>query len=113
MGRNVGRNTERGLHVTLIHVHVKLEHIADFIAATRANHEASVRESGNRRFDVLQSAEDPARFVLYEAYASAEHAAAHKQTEHYARWRDLVAGWMASPRQGVSYRGLLPQEPGT
>lgn len=101
------------MHVTLVHVHVKPEHIANFIAATRANHEASVREFGNQRFDVLQSAEDPARFVLYEAYTSAEHAAAHKQTEHYARWCDVVASWMASPRRGVPYRGLLPQEPET
>lgn len=97
------------MHVTLVHVQVKPEHVADFIAATRANHEASVREPGNRRFDVLQSAEDPARFVLVEAYASADDAAAHKQTAHYLAWRDAVAGWMAAPRLGVSYRALFPE----
>lgn len=98
------------MHVTLVHVQVKLEHIADFIEATRRNHEASVREAGNRRFDVLQSAEDPTRFVLYEAYASVADAAAHKQTAHYLAWRDEVAGWMVAPRQGVPYRGLFPVE---
>ncbi|MFM8331814.1 MAG: antibiotic biosynthesis monooxygenase, partial [Candidatus Methylumidiphilus sp.] len=77
--------------------------------ATRANHEASIQEPGNRRFDVLQDPQDPTRFILYEAYASAEDAAAHKQTAHYARWRDTVADMMASPRQGVPMRGLLPQ----
>ncbi|WAR43229.1 antibiotic biosynthesis monooxygenase [Methylomonas rapida] len=97
------------MHVTLVHVHVKPEHIDDFIAATRLNHEASVQESGNRRFDVLQSPEDPARFVLYEAYVSAEDAAAHKQTAHYLAWRDSVSDWMAEPRQGISYKGLFPQ----
>ena len=98
------------MHVTLVHVQVKPEHLADFIEATCRNHEASVREAGNRRFDVLQSADDPARFVLYEAYASAADAAAHKQTAHYLEWRDAVAGWMAAPRQGVPYRGLFPAE---
>jgi autoinducer 2-degrading protein len=98
------------MHVTLVHVHVKPEHLDDFIAATRANHEFSVKEPGNLRFDVLQSAEEPTRFVLYEAYASAEAAAAHKQTEHYRRWRDQVADWMAAPRRGVVYNGWLPQE---
>jgi autoinducer 2-degrading protein len=96
------------MHVTLVHVHVKPERVEEFVAATRANHEASVREPGNRRFDVLQSTEDPSRFVLYEAYASAEDAAAHKGTAHYAAWRDRVADMMAEPRKGVPYAGLLP-----
>lgn len=96
------------MRVTLVHVHVKPEYVEAFIAATRANHEASVRESGNRRFDVLQSPQDATRFILYEAYASAEDAAAHKQTAHYAAWRDTVAEMMAEPRQGVPWVGLLP-----
>ncbi len=96
------------MHVTLVYVHVKKDHIDDFIRASRANHEASVREPGNRRFDVLQSAEDPSRFVLYEAYASAEDAAAHKKTPHYLKWRETVADWMAEPRNGITYNGLLP-----
>lgn len=97
------------MYVTLVHVHVKSEHLAEFIEATRINHEASVQETGNRRFDVLQSADDPTRFVLVEAYVSEVDAASHKQTAHYARWRDTVADWMASPRQGVRYQGLYPR----
>ena len=97
------------MHVTLVHVHVKSAHVDDFIVATRANHEASIKEAGNRRFDVLQSSEDPTRFVLYEAYAGPADAAAHKQTPHYLRWRETVAEWMAEPRQGVNYSGLMPQ----
>ena len=96
------------MHVTLVHVHVKARHIEDFIEATRANHEASVLESGNLRFDVLQDGNDPARFVLYEAYRSAADAAAHKETGHYLAWRERVADWMAEPRRGINYRGLLP-----
>lgn len=97
------------MHVTLVHVHVKPQHVEDFIRATRANHEHSVREPGNLRFDLLQASDDSSRFVLYEAYASEADAANHKQTAHYLKWRDDVAGWMASPRQGVSYRGLYPE----
>ena len=97
------------MHVTLVQVQVKPGHIDDFIAATRLNHEASIQEPGNRRFDILQSPENPGHFVLYEAYASVEAAAAHKQTAHYLTWRDTVAEWMAEPRQGVPYEGLFPQ----
>jgi autoinducer 2-degrading protein len=96
------------MHVTLVQVAVKPAHIDDFITATRRNHEASVQESGNRRFDVLQSPDDPARFMLYEAYATAEDAQAHKQTAHYLAWRETVADWMAEPRRGVPYTGLFP-----
>jgi autoinducer 2-degrading protein len=97
------------MHVTLVHVRVKPEHIDDFIAATRLNHQASVVETGNRRFDVLQSPENPGQFILYEAYATAEDAAAHKETAHYLAWRDMVADWMVEPRQGIRYHGLFPR----
>lgn len=96
------------MHVTLVHVRVKAECVPAFIEATRANHEQSVKEPGNRRFDVLQDPQDATRFLLYEAYANAEDAAAHKQTAHYAIWRDTVADMMAEPRQGVPMCGLLP-----
>jgi len=96
------------MQVTIVHVHVKAEHVNDFIEACRLNHEASVREAGNRRFDVLQSDSDPTRFVLYEAYINADEAARHKVTEHYLKWRETVAEWMADPRHGVPYTGLYP-----
>jgi len=96
------------MHVTLVHVQVKPESIDAFINACRLNHEASIREPGNRRFDVLQSAGDSGRFVLYEAYLNAEEAVAHKQTAHYMAWRDTVADMMAEPRQGIGYKGLFP-----
>lgn len=96
------------MHVTLVHVQVNLEHLEDFIMATRDNHLASIKERGNLRFDVLQLADDPTNFVLYEAYVSAQDAAAHKETPHYLKWREAVAPWMAEPRQGVQCVGLFP-----
>jgi autoinducer 2-degrading protein len=94
------------MHVVLVHVHVKPGNVGDFIEATLANARDSVKEPGNRRFDVLQLADDPCRFVLYEAYASAVDAAAHKETPHYKAWKDTVADWMAEPRSGVRYEAL-------
>lgn len=96
------------MHVTLVYVTVKPGMGDAFLEATRPNHEGSIKEPGNRRFDVLRKADDPDSFILYEAYASAADAAAHKQTEHYLRWRDAVGDMMAKPRQGVQYEGLLP-----
>ncbi len=96
------------MQVTIVHVHVKAEHVETFIEACRLNHEQSIQESGNLRFDILQLEDDPTRFVLYEAYKNSDDAAAHKQTRHYQIWRDTVADWMAEPRQGIAYNGLYP-----
>jgi autoinducer 2-degrading protein len=93
---------------TLVHVQVKPEFIADFVAATRDNHENSVKEKGNFRFDILQDGQDPGRFILYEVYDSEEAVLAHKETRHYAEWRDKVAPWMAKPREGVKHNLLFP-----
>ncbi len=96
--------------VTTVEIRVKSEYIEEFIHATLENYEDSIREPGNLRFDVLQSVDDPARFTLYEAYESEEAAGAHKQTEHYARWRDTVAPWMEKPRVGTPHRVIAPVE---
>lgn len=99
------------MYVTLVYVHCRPEHVDDLIAATRANHEGSVREPGNLRFDILQSPDDPTRFVFYEAYDSEASARAHKETPHYLAWRAAAEAWMAEPRQGIVYRGLFPEGP--
>lgn len=97
------------MEVTVVYVQVKPQHIADFVEASRLNHEASIQEPGNLRFDVLQLADDPSRFMLYKAYQTKADAATHKETSHYKRWRESVADWMAAPREGVAYKGLFPR----
>ena len=97
------------MYVTVVYVHVKAGHEEDFIKASEKNHESSVKEEGNLRFDVLQKADDPSWFVLYEAYEDKEAASHHKSTQHYLTWRETIADWMAEPRKGVVYNGLLPQ----
>jgi (4S)-4-hydroxy-5-phosphonooxypentane-2,3-dione isomerase len=96
------------MNVTFVHVYVKPEFINDFIEVTRKNHENSVKEPGNFRFDILQDSQDPGKFILYEAYESDVAAAAHKNTPHYFEWRDTVASWMVKPREGVKQKLLFP-----
>jgi quinol monooxygenase YgiN len=72
----------------------------------------SVREPGIARFDVIQQADDPARFVLVEVYHTVEASAAHKETTHYQTWRDAVADMMAEPRTSVKYANIFPADEG-
>ena len=85
----------------LVFVDVKPENVEDFKKATVLNHEGSRKEPGNVRFDVLQSADDPTKFTLYEVFADEDAVAAHKATEHYHVWRETVAPYMASPRKAM------------
>ncbi len=89
-----------------VNVHVNAAAVGSFIEASRANAAASLTEPGVARFDVVQALDDPTRFVLVEAYRSEEAAAAHKETDHYATWRDTVAPMMAEPRSSVRFRAI-------
>jgi autoinducer 2-degrading protein len=97
------------MYITIVHIEVVPAHLDSFIQASTENHRESVKEPGNLRFDLLRSEDDPARFVLYEAYIDEATAAAHKETTHYLKWRETVAPWMAKPREGIRYTGLQPE----
>ena len=96
--------------VTCVHIHVKSDDIGRFIEASVENHMAALKEPGNLRFDFVQQADDPCRFMLYEAYESEEASAAHKNTPHYLKWKEYVRDMMAEPRIGVKYNILQPND---
>jgi autoinducer 2-degrading protein len=96
--------------VTCVYVHVKYEALNAFIEASVLNRKGSVKEQGNLRFDFVQQADDPTRFMLYEAFESEEAALAHKSTDHYLKWRETVKEMMAETRYGVKYNILEPKE---
>ena len=58
------------MYVVAVTVFVKPDRVQPFIQATLDNARATRKEAGNVRFDVLQAEDDPARFLLYEAYRS-------------------------------------------
>ena len=92
--------------VVHVNIHVFPECVPAFVEATLDNARNSVLEAGIARFDVVQQADDPTRFVLVEVYRDDEAPARHKETAHYARWRDAVAGMMASPRTSARFRDV-------
>ncbi len=98
--------------VVHVHVHVKPEYVEAFKAASVENAQHSIQEPGIARFDVIQQADDPTRFVLVEVYRTAEAPARHKETPHYAKWRDTVAAMMAEPRSSVKYQNIFPDDTG-
>ncbi len=95
-----------------VFVHVKEDRINEFREATQENAENSVLEPGIARFDIIQQQDDPTRFVLVEVYRTAADTTKHKETTHYAQWRDTVADMMAEPRSNIKYENIFPDEGG-
>ena len=95
-----------------VNIQVKPDCINAFIAATKENARHSLQEPGIVRFDVVQDRDDSGHFVLVEVYKDAEAPAAHKETAHYAQWRDTVADMMAAPRSSIKFETLYPQDSG-
>jgi quinol monooxygenase YgiN len=91
-----------------VNIQVKPDCIDRFIEVSKENAKNSLKEPGIARFDLVQRQDDPARFVLVEVYRDAQAPALHKETAHYARWRDTVASMMAEPRTSVKYETLYP-----
>jgi len=98
--------------VVHVHVRVKPECVETFKQASLENARDSVREPGIARFDVVQQQDDPTRFVLVEVYRNADAPAQHKETAHYARWRDAVAPMMAEARRSVKFDNVFPPDAG-
>jgi autoinducer 2-degrading protein len=96
----------------VVHVHVRVlpDRVADFLDASLVNAAASLAEPGVLRFDVLRDDVDPAHVVLVEVYTDQAAAAAHKETAHYAVWRDAVAPMMAEPRSSQRFTPVFPLE---
>ena len=89
-----------------VHVRVKPEDVTAFKTATAVNARFSRFEAGVLRFDALQQVDDPTRFVLVEIYREPAAQAAHRETAHYAEWRDAVAPMMAAPRTAVKFEAV-------
>ena len=96
--------------VTCVHVRVNPDTVDRFINATIVNHRETVKEQGNLRFDFIQQADDPSRFLIYEVFESEEAIADHKNTSHYQMWSDTVAEYMAEPRKGIRYNVIEPSD---
>ncbi|MCX7046490.1 MAG: antibiotic biosynthesis monooxygenase [Candidatus Sumerlaeota bacterium] len=100
------------MYIVHVNVHVKPEQIEAFTAASLDNARHSLQEPGIARFDVIQQQDDPTRFMLLEVYRAVEDPAKHKETAHYARWRDAVADMMSEPRTAIKFYNIFPSEDG-
>ncbi len=86
------------MKILFVNLEVKEEFVEEFAEFTRKNHEGSVKEAGNIRFDALRDKDDPCRFSLYEIWQDDAALDVHKTTEHYKNWAKACETMLKSPR---------------
>eukprot|EP01084_Bolivina_argentea_P152077 265336_1 len=99
---------QKGYLTVHVYIHVKKENIDDFIKASIENASKSINEKGVFRFDLIQDNEDDQKFMLVEVYKNKDAPAEHKKTDHYLKWRETVAPFMATPRSAKKYTDIYP-----
>jgi len=100
------------MYIVHVFIHVRPDRLQEFRQATEANAAGSIQEPGIARFDFLQQAEDPTRFLLVEVYRTQADAGKHKETPHYNRWRETVEPLLAEPRTRIVYENIVPNDAG-
>lgn len=100
------------MQILIVNLHVKREHLEAFRAATVENARHSNQEPGIVRFDFLEQADDPTRFVLVEVYRDADAPARHRETAHYKTWVEKVPDMLVEPRTRQFYSNVHPPDAG-
>jgi autoinducer 2-degrading protein len=100
------------MHIVHVFIHVKHDQVEEFKTATVTNAQNSLMEPGVARFDLIQQADDPTRFLLVEVFHTSEDAVRHKETTHYKHWHETVGPLMAEPRTRITYQNVFPDESG-
>lgn len=96
------------MYCLTVYLEVKPENIETFKVEAAINARASNQEPNCLRFDFLQQADQPTRFMLYEVYRSEEAFKAHQQTEHFKRWVEKGVPLLVGDRVRVVYQNIFP-----
>jgi quinol monooxygenase YgiN len=91
-----------------VFIDIKVEYIEEFKRATIENAENSIKEAGVIYFNVIQEQEDTSKFVLMEAYHTADDQAKHRETLHYKKWRETIADMLVKPYSFIRYNSIFP-----
>ncbi|NTU56117.1 MAG: antibiotic biosynthesis monooxygenase [Anaerolineales bacterium] len=96
------------MYIVLVHSHIQVEHVERFREVTLENAEASRREDGCVRFDVLQQIDDPTRFTFIEMFKSEADGAIHRESSHFKKWLEEAVPLMVKkePRTRVIYQDV-------
>jgi autoinducer 2-degrading protein len=96
------RSRGGSMYVLIVSAKVKPEQRGRFLEAIEDNAASSVRdEPGCLRFDVVVDNDDPDHYLFYEVYRDQDAFAAHRDSEHFARWRQAAEVCLSEPLEAT------------
>lgn len=87
----------RHVFVLLVTCHIKPKMKRGFLEASMENANFSLRESGCRRCDIIEDAQDPDVIYFYEAYKDRSASEHHSESSYVRRWVETVKDWLEKP----------------
>ena len=96
----------------IVHIFIKIkpEMLEPFKIATLKNAQDSIKEPGILRFDFVQQEDDSLSFLLVEVYKDSNAVEQHKETSHYAEWRQSAEHMITEPRKSIKYVNIFPED---
>lgn len=76
------------------------DRVGDLIAALEENAKHSREEPTCLKWEWSRSVSEPNQFAIYELYTDGEAFAAHKESDHFAKWREATEGVLAWKNAG-------------
>jgi autoinducer 2-degrading protein len=91
--------------VQVVYLEVKDGELDAFLKVASANIAESKKEEGVAQFDLLQQADAPNQFMLYEVYKDESALEAHRKTAHFQYWLEVGVP-LLTKREKVLYQLL-------
>jgi quinol monooxygenase YgiN len=98
------------MFVMHINIKVKPEFVEEFKQICTDNAKNSINEPLIKRFDCLQQADEPTRFILVEAYENESGIDAHRKTAHYNKWKTEAERMMDGERTRTKFTPIWPEK---
>ena len=97
------------MHVLIVRLTVKQDHIDDFIKASIADGSNSLQnEPGCHRFDIIQDETNPKLFGFTEEYSDEAAFEHHKTTPHFVQWDAAVKNMLDGSFEVSFCRPVFP-----
>jgi (4S)-4-hydroxy-5-phosphonooxypentane-2,3-dione isomerase len=101
------------MYVVIVSARVKPEQRGRFLEAIEDNAVSAVRDEPDcLRFDVVRNREDPDHYLFYEVYRDEPAFQAHRDTPHFARWREAAEVCLSEPLQATHAATVVTRQDG-
>lgn len=96
------------MNTWIVSLSVKPAQVKEFVAASLKFADDVAQEAGLVSFAVLQQADDPGGFAVFEAYHDDEARAVHLASAHHRAWQAAIAPLLTRPPAAHPYHPIFP-----